>query len=613
MDMITCYMCNKEIINNLLSLSCGHHLCKVCLSHTLILNEFKSITNEEVTFKCYCEKGSFSADLKTITDLFPFNKDSKKCSKHQLLSVNYCLDCKIWICLECKKAFHDDYFSFHRLTDSEPKKVSKCLRHHIKIEKYCNICNRELCSTCSIEDNSHSNSHIEISSFLSSFKEDMLSKLNYKSYEEIEKIINGKEILYRNEIMNYFNQTKTKIEEIINASKLLHDSLNNQIEKDCIYSISLFHLMKYSYYNLFHCLNSFSIPVSLAKELNKIKRDIDDINIIPEETKEIDMIVNTLLKIKPNALMKFSFKYSANKEKEKDKKTEKAIEIINSGHLDFMSSLCYINNQTLATGSVDHSIRLFQISGNPNCSIEYVNTLNEHRGAVRVICLLKDGKIATGSNDKTIKLWELSTSSCLGTLIGHSKCVRTIIQINNNHIASGGDDMNIMIWDLSSLSCIHTITGHKQTIFKLYNLKDNKLCSCSDDKTIKIWSNNKWICLKTLAEHTKGVTSICQLEDEQIVSGSKDKTIKIWNSYSYICNKSIIAHSNWVNVIRELKSNIIATGGRDNVIKIWNFQSYQCLKTITGHTNTILDIIVLNNDKLISGSCDKTLMIINSN
>ena len=82
------------------------------------------------------------------------------------------------------------------------------------------------------------------------------------------------------------------------------------------------------------------------------------------------------------------------------------------------------NGQTLASGSYDKTIKLWNMSGKLqlwNMSGKVLQTLKGHQNTVNSVAFSPNGQtLASGSLDKTIKLWNMS-GKLLKTLEGHQE------------------------------------------------------------------------------------------------------------------------------------------------------------------------------------------------
>ncbi len=74
-------------------------------------------------------------------------------------------------------------------------------------------------------------------------------------------------------------------------------------------------------------------------------------------------------------------------------------------------------------------------------------TLRGHDDAVWCLILLNDGTLASGSFDRTIKIWDTITGQEIKTLSGHTGYVYSLISLNDGTLASTSFDKTIKIWN----------------------------------------------------------------------------------------------------------------------------------------------------------------------
>ncbi len=115
-----------------------------------------------------------------------------------------------------------------------------------------------------------------------------------------------------------------------------------------------------------------------------------------------------------------------------------------TGHSAKVRSVAFSPDGTLlATGSEDHSVRLWRISdGTP------VRTFNGHGAEVYAVSFTADGsRIVSAGADRTIKVWKVIDGSNPITLSGHTLAVNGIsLSPDRKYIASGSADHTARIW-----------------------------------------------------------------------------------------------------------------------------------------------------------------------
>ena len=132
----------------------------------------------------------------------------------------------------------------------------------------------------------------------------------------------------------------------------------------------------------------------------------------------------------------------------------------------------------------------------------------EHTDSVNVLTLYAKGKtLATGSADKTIRLWEITpdTTKLLHTFRGHTGGIVAMdFSVNGELLASGSADKTVQLWDVATGQHLHTLTGHTGEIAAVAFLgdkalagtafaKDKALTSGSSDGTVFLWDLDKII------------------------------------------------------------------------------------------------------------------------
>lgn len=128
-----------------------------------------------------------------------------------------------------------------------------------------------------------------------------------------------------------------------------------------------------------------------------------------------------------------------------------------SGHTDSVNVLTiYVDARTLATGSADKTIQLWNIKDTD----KPLHTFTGHTDGITAMDFSVDGTLlASGSSDKTVRLWDLTTGQHRHTFRGHTteigavtfleeKALAGMALAKGKAVASGSSDGTVFIWDL---------------------------------------------------------------------------------------------------------------------------------------------------------------------
>jgi WD40 repeat protein/energy-coupling factor transporter ATP-binding protein EcfA2 len=119
------------------------------------------------------------------------------------------------------------------------------------------------------------------------------------------------------------------------------------------------------------------------------------------------------------------------------------------GHSEWVISMAFTpDGKTLASGSSDHTVRLWDVATRQPLGEPLVG----HSERVISVAFSPDGKtLASGSVDQTVRLWDIATRQSLGEpLVGHFKGVESVaFSPDGKTFASGSWNGTVKLWDIN--------------------------------------------------------------------------------------------------------------------------------------------------------------------
>ena len=283
------------------------------------------------------------------------------------------------------------------------------------------------------------------------------------------------------------------------------------------------------------------------------------------------------------------------------------------GHTNEIYSVSFSpDGLTLASGSVDGTLRLWEVAtGQP------LRTIDGHMGSVWGISFSPNGlTLATANTDKSVSLWEVSTGNLLRTLGGGGY----IYSVNNvpfspdgRTLVSVGWNGPIHLWEVATGNLLRTFEGHTESVWSVSFSPDGlMLASGSRDETIRLWEVSTGKPLRVLKGHTESVYSVSFSPDGQLLaSGSHDETFRLWEVGTGKPLRAIAPRREAINNVSfSPDGQILATADSYGTVRLWEVATGKHLRTFTGHSHGVYSVSFSpDGSTLASGSYDGTIRL----
>jgi WD40 repeat protein len=251
------------------------------------------------------------------------------------------------------------------------------------------------------------------------------------------------------------------------------------------------------------------------------------------------------------------------------------------------------NTNYVATCSWDATAKIWNVSSSFNWTL--IRTYSQHSSYVVALEWLDQDTLASGSFDQTIKLWSPTTGQTKRT-IQINQSVTSLKMLNNNiHLAAGLRNGDINIYNINDGNLVSSLKGHTSYVRDLVQISNELLASSSWDKTVRIWNLKTNTCKFILTGHTHNVYGLKQITSSILASGSFDTTVKLWDLTSGELIRTLTGHTSNIQWSVDLLNNgqTLVSGSQDQTIKLWNWSTGECLSTIQTPGSYILSLAVI--------------------
>jgi WD40 repeat protein len=281
------------------------------------------------------------------------------------------------------------------------------------------------------------------------------------------------------------------------------------------------------------------------------------------------------------------------------------------GHEDFINSVAISpDGKTIVSGSVDKTLRLWNLQGNP-----VGQPFQGHKGSVTSVAFSPDGQtIASGGSDGTVWLWNLQGKPIGKPFRGHGANVTSVaFSPDGQTIVSGSLDKTVRLWNLQGKPIGKPFRGHGANVTSVAFSPDGQtIISGSYDKTLRLWNLQGNPIGEPFRGHGANVTSIAFSPDGQtLVSGSYDKTVRLWDLQGNSIGEPFQGHKGPVrSVAFSSDERTIISGSRDKTVRLWDLQGNLIGELFREHDDSVSSVAVsLDGQILVSGSHDKTVRL----
>lgn len=238
------------------------------------------------------------------------------------------------------------------------------------------------------------------------------------------------------------------------------------------------------------------------------------------------------------------------------------------GHTSWVWSIDFYDDDRVATGSHDQTLRLWSFSTG-----ELLRTIDGYSNAAfAVACTADTGVAAVGYERSMVVLWNARTHERVAELGHHAGRVGAIgIDRRGEFVASGGRDRFVRCWRTVDRSLHWARSSHRDTVWAVSVSSDGDLvASASGDATCRIWDVPTGREMAVLDGHDRGVWAVAiSAGADLVLTGSRDNTARLWDWRACRETCETMVHPNRVTAVEFLDDAHVATTCLDGLVRVW--------------------------------------------
>ena len=234
-------------------------------------------------------------------------------------------------------------------------------------------------------------------------------------------------------------------------------------------------------------------------------------------------------------------------------------------------------------------------------TMQPLRVLTGHKGYITSLLFLNQEELASASLDRSIKIWDITRGAELYSLKDHKKQIVSLaLSSDRKHLASGGIGEGAIIWAKDS-------SGRLRFQQRIHTLPYVTSLAFSPDKQVLaigegvVHGNIHLFNIETRANRsilkTDSMIECLALSpnNEKLVVGCSDSTLLFYDIINHKCERSVKEHftDNGEGVFCVAFSpagKIVATSGFDQTVRIWDVSRSKELFALTGHNQIVKSI-----------------------
>jgi len=154
-------------------------------------------------------------------------------------------------------------------------------------------------------------------------------------------------------------------------------------------------------------------------------------------------------------------------------------------HKDYVRAGCAseINADVVASGSYDHTVRLFdkRQAGNGDSTACF-----DHGSPVEAVMFFPNGTLLASAGGHEVRIWDLIAGRMLAKMMPHNKTVTSLgMAMNNSRIVTASLDRQVKLHDVSTFQTVHSINFPSPVLSAAVAMDDSMVCAGMADGMVQ--------------------------------------------------------------------------------------------------------------------------------